>query len=64
MDTDEPSEVISVRHEAGGWVWSISSSNPIEHNMTLLRQSAHAFRTYEEALRNAELVLEELRNGH
>ncbi|SAL07305.1 hypothetical protein AWB81_08010 [Caballeronia arationis] len=64
MDMDEPSEVISVRHEDGGWVWSITSPDQTEHSMKLLRQSARAFLTYEEARRDAELALEQLREGH
>lgn len=64
MDMDEPSEVISVRHEDGGWVWSISSSDLFQHSMKLLRQSTHAFLTYEDARRDAELALEQLREGH
>lgn len=64
MNMDESSEVISVRHENGGWVWSISSADLFQHRMTLLRQSTHAFLTYEEARRDAELALEQLREGH
>ncbi|SAL05169.1 hypothetical protein AWB81_07047 [Caballeronia arationis] len=63
MDMDEPSEVISVRREEGGWVWSISSPDLTEHRMKLLRQSARAFGTYEEARRDAEFTLEQLRDG-
>ncbi|SAK95076.1 hypothetical protein AWB75_06884 [Caballeronia catudaia] len=61
---DEPSEVISVRHDAGGWVWSITVPDLTEHRMKLLRQSARACASYEEARREAELALDELREGH
>ncbi|SAK89362.1 hypothetical protein AWB82_06259 [Caballeronia glebae] len=53
---DEPSEIISVQHEEGGWIWSITVPDPAEHRMKLFRQSARACATYE-----AELALEELR---
>jgi hypothetical protein len=58
---DEPSEVISVKHENGGWVWSITVPDLAEHRMRLLRQSVRAFATYDDARRDAELALEEIR---
>ncbi|KXV16520.1 hypothetical protein CR51_00925 [Caballeronia megalochromosomata] len=48
----------------GGWVWSISSSDLFQHRVKVLRQSTQAFLTYEEARRDAELALEQLREGH
>lgn len=60
---DVPSEVISVKHEEGGWIWSITIPDLIEHRMRLLRQSVRAVATYEEACREAELALKEMRQG-
>jgi hypothetical protein len=60
---DEPSKVISVKHEDGGWVWSITVPDVAEHRMKLLRQSLRASATYEQARREAELALNELRAG-
>lgn len=60
---DDLSEIISVKHEDGGWVWSITVPDLAEHRMKLLRQSARASATYEEARREAEVSLEELRGA-
>lgn len=59
---DAPLELISLKREEGGWIWSINIPDLIEHRMRLL-QSVRAFATYEEACGEAEIALEEMREG-
>jgi hypothetical protein len=53
----ENSDVISVTQQSGGWVWSISTEDPVRNRMRLVRQSSRALQTYEAALADAEEAL-------
>jgi NaMN:DMB phosphoribosyltransferase len=51
------SEVIAVTRQNGGWVWSISTEDPLRNCMKLVRQSARALQTYEAAMAEAQSAL-------
>lgn len=57
------SEIVSVRRQAGGWVWAILADDPITRITRVVRQSRAALQTYEAAYDDARAALEEWRRN-